>query len=116
EGLIQQQNPRLADHGLRNRESLLHAARELGRVTVTRPCQADRFQQALRSRDRLAAAAAEEFSQQTRAPQLDSQHEVPEDGEVWKQRVALEHDAPIGSWFPGCNFAINEEPAAGGPL
>ncbi len=45
EGFVEQQDLRFADHGLRNRQSLLHAARELRRILVARGVKPDRFQQ-----------------------------------------------------------------------
>jgi len=73
EGFVEQQDLRFADHGLGNREALLHAARELCRVLVAGVIEADGFEKMLGLLHGRLTRPAEQVAEKSRAFELETE-------------------------------------------
>ncbi len=116
EGLVQQQNARLAEQSLSNRQTLFHAARQLMRVLLQRVAKADFGEDGFGVLPGLLALAAEQVTGQPALGKADRRHDVLQHGHVREHRVLLKHDAAIRAGFGGNRLAVEQQLAAGGRL
>ena len=112
ERLIEQQDLRLADHGLRDRQALLHAAGELRRVTCRAPCASPIDSSRPRRVARRAPRSAEQLPTSLERCELEAEQQVLDHREMREQRVALEHDAAIRVRLRPDRLAVDQQLAA----
>ena len=116
ERLVEQQDARAPHQRLRDREPLLHAARELGRILVAGIRETDRREHVERALPRLAARLAEQPRGQRRARELLADHHVLERRHVREHRVLLKHDAAVRPRLIRQRLAVEQHLAARRPL
>ncbi len=116
ERLVEQQHARLARERLRDREPLLHAARERARILVAMRAKPHRGEQGFALVDRLAPRRATQARQHRTFGELVADQHVAEHGEVREHRVALEHDAAVRPRLVRQRRAVEQHRAAGRPL
>ncbi len=114
EGFIQQQNARLAEQGLSNRQTLFHAARQLVRVLFKRVTKAHFGEDGFGIKTRLLALAAEQVAGQAALGKADGGHDVLQHGHVREDRILLEDDAAIRAGLVGNRLAVEQQLATGG--
>src|SRR5215467_3825145 len=116
ERLVEQERARLARHRLRDRQALLHAARERARILVAMWREADLLDQLLAFRNRGAARRAGEPRQQAAAGKLERDQHIAEHREMRKHRIALEHDAAVRPRLSRQRLAVDQDRATRGTL
>ena len=109
ERLVEQQDFGLADHGLGDRETLLHAARQLRGELIGCACEPDRLEQWQRLIERAPTPRAIQSAQQRRTLQFKPQQQVLQHRQMRKQGIPLKHDAAIGSRLAGQWRTVDEK-------
>lgn len=113
-GFVQQQDARLAEQRLGNRQTLFHAAGQLMRVLLQRVAKADFGEDGFGIQAGLLALAAEQVTGQPALGKADGRHDVLQHGHVRENRVLLEHDAAIRAGLIGNRLAVEQQLTAGG--
>src|SRR5260221_11582416 len=84
ERLIEQQDLGLANYRLRNRQTLLHSARQLRWILVARRCETNCFQQMLRLVECNSPPGAKQPSESRGTAQLQAEKQIAEDCQMRK--------------------------------
>ena len=111
---VEQQDARMFDQRLGQRQPLLHAARQLRRILVTGVRQPDGFEHRFGFGQRGAAARAEQTAKHRCGRAFEAEQHIADHRQMRKDRIALEHNAAIGAAFGAHRFAIEQDLAAAG--
>ena len=95
ERLVEKQDLRPAEQGLRDRQPLLHAARERSRIEVARVGEADALQHGFGLLPGASAPGAEDAAKRPARTEILDQQQVLEGGQMRKHRIALEDNAAL---------------------
>ena len=99
EWFVEQQDAGLGDQGLCQRQALLHAAGEFRRIVCCGRQQAHPVEHRLGAFHVPGPATTEGSPEEPGLAELQAEQHVAEHGQVWKHRVALEHDAAVRAGF-----------------
>ena len=110
--LVEQQHLWLGNQRLRQRQALLHAARQLRGIFLFGTRQADGIQHFARFRLGKAAGVAKQPAKKPARLEFQPQHDIAEHGEMRKHRIALEHDAAVWPGFQRDRHALHLDGAA----
>jgi len=113
ERLVEQQDARLDDQRLGDRQPLLHPARERRGQGIPHVAEADGLERRLSLLEGQPAGPAEQEAGAPTAEEFETQDHVADHREVGEDRVALEDDAPVGRRLGRQVLAGNPDRAGG---